>query len=62
MQKLRTLTTILFLSMILIGMISCEVSRHTENGEHHRRGMFHRHDRHDEDHPKAVIVIDNDHR
>jgi len=48
--------------MILIGMTSCEVSRHTENGERHRKGWFHRHDRHDEHHPKAVIIIDNDHR
>ena len=60
MKKLRTIMTILFLSLILVGMASCEVSRHTENGNH-RRGWFHQRERH-EDHPKAVIVIDNDHR
>jgi len=60
MKKLRTIVTILFLSLILAGMTSCEVSRHTENGREHR-GWFHQRERH-EDHPKAVIVIDNDHR
>jgi len=61
MKKLRSITTILFLSLILGGMTSCEVSRHAEDGNNHRRGLFHRHERH-EDHPKAVIVIDDDHR
>ena len=57
MKKLRTIVTILFLSLILCGMTSCEVSRHSEDG--HRRGWFHRHD--DDDHRKsAVIVIDKD--
>jgi len=56
MKKLRTIMTILFLSLILCGMASCEVSRHTEG---HRRGWFHRHDR-DEPQRRAVIVIDND--
>jgi hypothetical protein len=59
MKKLRSIAMILFLSLILGGMTSCEVSRHTENGRH--RGWFHHRERHD-DHPKGVIIIDNDHR
>jgi hypothetical protein len=42
MKKLRTVLTILLLSLILGGMTSCEISRHSENGNH--RGWFHRHD------------------
>jgi hypothetical protein len=57
MKKLRTILTILFLSLILGGMTSCEISRHSENG--HRRGWSQRHD--NDDHRKsAVIVIDKD--
>ncbi len=68
MKKLRTLLTILFLSLVLIGMTSCEMSRRSESGRH--RDRFERHDndnqRHD-DHdngqrPKAVIIIDKDNR
>lgn len=61
MKKLRSIATILFLSLVLCGMTSCEVSRHTENGRH--RGWFHKHER-QENHPKAVIIIekDKDHR
>lgn len=57
MKKLRTIITILFLSMILCGMTSCEVGRHTDNRRH--RGWFHRHDR--EEHNRgAVLIIDQD--
>ena len=56
MKKLRTILTILFLSLILGGMTSCEVSRHSENG--HRRGMSQRHD--NDRRGGAVIVIDKD--
>jgi len=58
MKKLRTFMTILFLSLVLIGMVSCEVSRHTENGRH--RGWFHKHDDH-HDRKDAVIIIDPNH-
>jgi len=59
MKKLRTILTILFLSLILGGMTSCEVSRHSENG--HRRGWFRHHD-YDDHRRSAVIVIDKDNR
>jgi hypothetical protein len=49
MKKLRTILTILFLSLILGGMISCEVGRHSGEGRHRRH------------HGDAVIVIDQDH-
>ena len=58
MKKLRTILTILFLSLILGGMTSCEVSRHSENG--HRRGWSQRHD--NDRRGGAVIVIDKDKR
>jgi LDH2 family malate/lactate/ureidoglycolate dehydrogenase len=50
MKKLRTILTILFLSVILCGLTSCEVGRHTGEGRHRR---------HNGD---AVIVIDKDHQ
>ena len=59
MKKLRTFITILFLSLILVGMTSCEVSRHAENGRH--RGWFHKHDD-QRDRKDPVIIIDSDHR
>jgi hypothetical protein len=59
MKKLRTILTILFLSLILCGMASCEVGRHTDDGRH--RGWFHRHDDHRDDRG-AVIVVDPNHR
>ena len=62
MKKLRTIATILFLLLIMSGMISCEVGRHTDNGRH--RGWFQKHDN-DEHRRGAVIVIEkdkNDHR
>jgi hypothetical protein len=49
MKTLKTILTILFLSVILFGMTSCEVGRHTDEGRHRR---------HNRD---AVIVIDKDH-
>jgi len=59
MKKLRTIVTILFLSLMLGGMTSCEVSRRSEEGHH--RGWFHHRDR-DDHRRSAVIVIDKDHR
>jgi hypothetical protein len=59
MKKLRTIATIMFLSLILCGMTSCEVGRHTDNGRH--RGWFHKHE---DNRPRrdAVIIFDQDHR
>ena len=54
MKKLRTILTVLFLSLILCGMVSCEVGRHTGRGREHR----------DEDNHHrggAVIIMDQDH-
>lgn len=59
MKKLRTIVTILFLSMILGGMTSCEVGRRTDNGRH--RGWGQKHDN-DEHRRGAVIVIEKDKR
>jgi hypothetical protein len=57
MKKARNLVTILFLSLIVGGMTSCEISRHTDNGRH--RGWFHKHE-----YPKrnkgAVLIINPD--
>lgn len=57
MKKVRNLVTILFITLILGGMTSCEISRHTDNGN--RRGWFHRHDypRHNRG---AVLIINRD--
>ena len=55
MKKLRTVVTILFLSLILGGMTSCETTRYSENGRH--RGWFHRHDDHN-----AVLIVTPDNR
>lgn len=55
MKKLRIIVTILFLSLVLVVMTSCEVSRHAENGRH--RGWFHRHDNHRRQHKGAVLII-----
>jgi len=59
MKKLRTILTIFFIALMLGGMTSCEVSRHTDNGRH--RGYNQRHDRHNH-RGGAVIVIDKNHR
>lgn len=62
MKKLRSIITISFLLLIMGGMTSCEVGRHTDNGRH--RGWFQRHDN-DEHRRGAVIVIEknkHDHR
>ncbi len=65
MKKLRTIVSILFLSIILGGMTSCEVGLRTDNGRH--RGEYHRnrdnhHDR-DNHHKKGtVIIIDKDYQ
>ena len=59
MKKLKAITTVLFLFLILGSMPSCEVERHAESGRH--RGWFHRNN--DEHHEKgAVIIIEKDHR
>lgn len=58
MKKLRSIVTILFLSLILGGMTSCEVGLRTDNGRQHRR-LFHRHD----DRAKVIVIDkDRDHR
>ncbi|MDR3653704.1 MAG: hypothetical protein P4L34_12135 [Paludibacter sp.] len=62
MKKLRNVVTIFLLSMILVGMTSCEVSRRSDEGRH--RGWFHKHDDH-RDNKGAVLIIgsgDRDHR
>ena len=59
MKKLRTVVTILFLSLILVGMTSCEISRHTENGRH--RGWFYSHNDHRQ-RKGAVIIITPENR
>jgi len=59
MKKLRTILTILFISLMLGGMTSCEVSRHADNGRH--RGWNQRHDR-DDHNGNATIVIEKKHR
>jgi len=59
MKKLRSILTILFLSLILCGMTSCEVGRHTDNGRH--RGSF---NKHENNHQKRgnVLIIDHNNR
>ena len=59
MKKIKTVVTILFLCFILSGMTSCEVTRHTENGEH--RGWFHRQNDHRHNRG-AVLIITPDNR
>jgi len=59
MKKLRNVLTILFLSLILGGMTSCEVSRHTEDGN--RRGWFHRHNEHRDKGTVLIIGGGNEH-
>lgn len=57
MKKLRSIVTIIFLSMVLMGMTSCAVRMHEDNGRH--RGWFHRND----DRPNkrdAVLIINTD--
>ena len=58
MKKLRSIVTILFLSMMLVGMTSCEVGMRTDNGRH-RRG-YHR----QEERGKVIVIEkhDDDHR
>ena len=52
MKKLRTIITIFFLSLILCGMTSCEVERHSE-GRH--RGWFQKHD--DNEHRRGNVIV-----
>ncbi|MDD4968546.1 MAG: hypothetical protein PHT07_03860 [Paludibacter sp.] len=59
MKKLRTILTILFISLMLGGMTSCEISRHADNGRH--RGWHQRHDR-DDHRRNTTIVIEKKHR
>jgi hypothetical protein len=59
MKKLRTIVIILFLSLIFIGMTSCEISRHVENGSH--RGWFFNHNNHRQ-HKGAVLIITPENR
>jgi DNA-binding MarR family transcriptional regulator len=58
-KKIRTIVTILFLSLMLGGMTSCMVTRHADNGEH--RGWFHKpNNQHDK--RGAVLIITPNHR
>jgi len=59
MKKLRISLTIFFIALMLGGMTSCEVTRHSDNGRH--RGWSQRH-HHDERRGGSVIVIDKNHR
>ncbi|MEI7504923.1 MAG: hypothetical protein WCJ61_16735 [Paludibacter sp.] len=56
MKKLRTIVTILFLSLIMGGTTSCLVRSHTDNGRH--RGIFQKHD--NNRHRKGAVIIFND--
>jgi hypothetical protein len=60
MKKIRTIVTILFLSLILTGITSCLVSRHVDNGRH--TGWFHRHNVERRHHKGAVLIITPEHR
>ena len=54
MKKIRMIVPILFLSVILVGMTSCEISRHTDNGRH--RGWFYRHNNHHRNNGAVLII------
>jgi hypothetical protein len=59
MKKLRTIVSILFLSMILLGMTSCEVGLRIDNGRH--RGWFHKNE--NNHHRRGtVLIINQDHQ
>lgn len=59
MKKLRTIVSILLLSMILCGMTSCEVGLRTNDGRH--RGWFHKNE--NNHHQKgSVLIINQDHQ
>jgi len=58
MKKLRTIVTIFFLSLILVGMTSCEVGLRTE-GRRHR--VSQRHER-NENRGKVIIIEKDNHR
>ena len=53
MKKLRSIVTILFLSLILAGMTSCEVGLRTDNGRHRRQFR-------ERDNRAKVIIIEKD--
>jgi hypothetical protein len=66
MKKIRTIVAILFISLMAVGMTSCEVGRHTDDGRH--RGLKHDEEHRDGDHHDrgGVIIVDpvrrdNDH-
>jgi len=59
MKKLRMIVTILFLSLILVGMTSCEISRRANNERH--SGWFYRHNDHHRN-KGAVIIITPENR
>ena len=53
MKKLRTIVVIFLLSLIIVGMTSCEVTHHVENERH---GWFNRRDNRRQ-HKDAVIIV-----
>ena len=57
MKKFRAILTITFLSMILLGMTSCEIERHAESDRN-------RHQKMENDHHKsgAVLIIQDNNR
>jgi hypothetical protein len=57
MKKLRAIITISFLSMMLLGMTSCEVRRHADNDRRRYQKM-------DNDHRRgsAVLIIRDNNR
>jgi len=57
MKKLRTAVTMIVLSLMLGGMTSCEITRHTEEGRH--RGLFYRHDDHRDNRGPVLIIRSN---
>jgi hypothetical protein len=57
MKKLRTIVSISFLSMILLGMTSCEIERHVDNDRNRRQKMENDHRR-----SGAVLIIQDNNR
>ena len=58
MKKLRTIVTIFFLTLIFVGMTSCEVGLRTE-GRRHR--VSQRHER-NENRGKVIVIEKDNHR
>jgi hypothetical protein len=52
MKKLRTIVTMMFFFVIFLGMTSCEIERHADNGRR-RNKEYNDHRR-----PGAVLIIE----